>query len=539
MTDPIMDLFDEQGLFAGGLEDLSEQGFAVDTVSLVDELGLNPEFEPLRVDPQCVQKPPGPPAAIFSQPDLAFEPTDTALSQPPQYQRAPPQRAAPVDRPFPDSSPMWGNQELAVSPFQQVAPQRAEQLPQSGCFQLPQQGLDPQPLPQADFYPADPSLKQQQVGAHDPSSTLPLNVEHGQSPFCQGDASSALGQLPTFLDTPSGPLSGRLPQQGGPQYPGSTVLSSCLAGSGPAYTPYSVHGQLAVQPPSSASVIPSGPGPVGGMLSSTFSGMGDEFSFGPEVSQQQPGPAHPGESGPFQDTDPARQAPGGYGSVELFPEALCGYGGTVTQQRGTSDLVPPSVTNNTSYQALEESLLQQVGVHASSFEGLDPPDLLEDDLLPQLEAALNQETALVHQESPSYPWPNGNPPFSMSFEAARPALSERSLPRRRGVEQGSGRKKSGRRRRSTQPSFCVQRRSSLPLSSGSERRNQKGYGRPGERERRGERGQVAAPVEGVNERGGEASRGRQRNAAAHGMSAPGAATSHGSPATSHGSPATE
>lgn len=420
MTDPIMDLFDEQGLFAGGLEDLSEQGFAVEPVSLVDELGLNPEFEPLRVE-----KPPGPPGAIFSQPDLAFEPTDTALSQPPQYQRAPPQRVAPVDRPFPDSSPMWGNQDLAVSPFQQVAPQRAEQLPQSGCFQVPQQGLDPQPLPQADFYPADPSLKQQQqVGAHDPSSTLPLNVEHGQSPFCQGDTSSALGLLPAFLHTQSGPLSGGIAQRGGQRYPGSAGLSSCLAGSGPAYTPYSVHGQLAAQPPSSASVIPSDPGPVGGMLSSTFSGMGDEFSFGPEVRQQQSGPAHPGESCPFQDVEPARQVPGGYGGGELFPEALCGYGGTVTQQRATSDLVPPSVTNNNSYQALEESLLRQVEEHASSFEGLDTPDLLGDDLLPQLEAALNQETALVHQESPSYPWPNGNQgdegvsPFSMSFEAA-------------------------------------------------------------------------------------------------------------------------
>ncbi|KAL8194965.1 UNVERIFIED_CONTAM: Chromodomain-helicase-DNA-binding protein 9 [Gekko kuhli] len=51
MTDPMMDFFDDANLFSDTLEGLSDDAFVqTGPVSLVDELNLGAEFEPLHID---------------------------------------------------------------------------------------------------------------------------------------------------------------------------------------------------------------------------------------------------------------------------------------------------------------------------------------------------------------------------------------------------------------------------------------------------------------------------------------------------------
>ena len=67
--------------------------------------------------------------------------------------------------------------------------------------------------------------------------------------------------------------------------------------------------------------------------------------------------------------------------------------------------LPPANTTSTSstnggYQAMEKHLLHET--QGGGFEGLEAPDLLDEDFLPQLEAALSQH------EGSNCSWTNGS-----------------------------------------------------------------------------------------------------------------------------------
>nr|XP_015223913.1 PREDICTED: chromodomain-helicase-DNA-binding protein 9-like [Lepisosteus oculatus] len=280
MTDPMMDFFDDPSLFVGGLDGLSDEGFAGSgPVSLVDELNLGAEFEPLQVEPLGGGKHPGmapPPASASSQAGLPFEQQlgqfdvlkgPLPLGQPfslaeggaagggrnalhPQYHSSPVHQPPQPNGLFPDSSPMWGNQEQSGNVFHQPAPSQSSQLGQQQHQQhhhhhhhhhhhLPQpQYMSSQPgqppskgfAEHHDFayFPSNPqphaALHRQQAPHAAPHSLQPALDRNG-SPY--GPVQDALGPARPF---PAGRRLGR--QFAGPPEDLPAVRQWCFSSGG-------------------------------------------------------------------------------------------------------------------------------------------------------------------------------------------------------------------------------------------------------------------------------------------------------------------
>lgn len=158
MTDPIMDFFDDANLFGGSLvEGLPDDAFSQPgPVSLVDELNLSAEFEPLQVEPlnhvpisQAQQK-----INDFEQLNQ-FEslklhqmsqsfssPAENVLSPHSQFNCSPVHQQNQPNGIFPcvaDGSPMWGHQGSTGglnqngSPFQQQVHSQTMQQTKKLC----------------------------------------------------------------------------------------------------------------------------------------------------------------------------------------------------------------------------------------------------------------------------------------------------------------------------------------------------------------------------------------------------------------------
>ncbi|KAL1007455.1 hypothetical protein UPYG_G00087010 [Umbra pygmaea] len=148
----------------------------------------------------------------------------------------------------------------------------------------------------------------------------------------------------------------------------------------------------------------------------SLSGGGCTFSSTPEMAHQQQPQQVPvsqvEDECPFRALRCSRQTQGNYDSSEMFGQAMSCYPSAASQLVpeqprcfGSNLEVtrPPAGTGNSNgYATLEDSL---AGLHGGvvarggGFEGLDAPDLLADELLPQLEAAFSQ-----HHHAP---WSNG------------------------------------------------------------------------------------------------------------------------------------
>lgn len=493
MTDPMMDFFDDPNLFVGGLEGLSDEGFTSGPVSLVDELNLSAGFEPLQVEPLGIGKHPGIVPTTSSQ-SLTFEQqishfeamktphpigqafpaseggaSGAVMSQHAQFHSSPAQQAPQSNGLFPDSSPMWGNQDQNGNSFHQLPPQQPAHHPHLNQphhhhLQQPQQHVAAQPLHQHskafpehhdfDFYQGNLAPKQQQPqqNPHGLPHSLPLNADGSRngSPFHHGGAANAMNQpAKAYLDAHGTSFSGGAPQQqqqsrmlscqGAQKFPGpaedmslpfscSPALSSCSVSSSVAYPPpqYSFPGQ----PPAPAPAVSAKPAGASALHASMpdFSGAGDAFSLLPGMGQQQEQQEPVSQAGkcPFQALHQPRQAQRSYNSSGMFSQDMGCYSGAMSQhpsnQQGSCQAAIPAVTAGNGYQALDENLLQQVGGHSGGFGELEAPDLLGDDLLPQLEAALSQETPLEHQDDSNCSWTNGNQEededssFSVNYE---------------------------------------------------------------------------------------------------------------------------
>uniref|UniRef100_A0A8C8T1H5 Chromodomain helicase DNA binding protein 9 n=1 Tax=Pelusios castaneus TaxID=367368 RepID=A0A8C8T1H5_9SAUR len=139
MTDPMMDFFDDANLFSETLEGLSDDAFVQPgPVSLVDELNLGAEFEPLHIDSlnhvqdtQTQQK-----ISEFEQlnqydslklqVNQSFNsPADSVLSPHTQFNCSPIHPQNQSNGMFPDvadGSPMWGHQATTTVPNQNGSP---------------------------------------------------------------------------------------------------------------------------------------------------------------------------------------------------------------------------------------------------------------------------------------------------------------------------------------------------------------------------------------------------------------------------------
>ncbi|KAG5848702.1 hypothetical protein ANANG_G00102020 [Anguilla anguilla] len=366
------------------------------------------------------------------------------------------------NRLYADSSPMWGNQNHSGSQFHPL-PQQLQQQQQGHHqhlnhhtqFQSSQQQSSAQSVHQhgksftdrshyqLSFFPRNLAEKQQQQTHHNLPHASQLYTEQNEGPFHQRGSLSALNQPKSYQEMCSTSFSGGPEQQqngmqsfqGGflypappanvaPQFPRSSApashsLPSCSVSSSTAYSqsPYSFPRQLvpdACGSPSSALMpaITNVPARPAALRSSApkFLGAGDTFSLLPGMGkhqhQQQPLAMCLGGECPF----PAMQAQGNYShQSEILPEGNGCLPGTMSQVQSNqlverkSVLSPASCSNG--YQALDENLLAEA--HSGGFEGLETPDLLGEDLLPQLEAALSQDTALKQLDESKFSWTNG------------------------------------------------------------------------------------------------------------------------------------
>ncbi|KAL4658748.1 chromodomain-helicase-DNA-binding protein 9-like isoform X1 [Arapaima gigas] len=472
-----MDFFDDPTLFEGGLEGLSDESFAAASVSLVDELNLTAEFEPLQVDSLGTGKHPGLAASSSSQQNLTFDQqidhfgalkaphpvtqpfsvsdsstngSGSVLAQHMQFQDSPLHPPPQTNGLFPDSSPMWGNQDQNGNTFHQLPQQQShhhQHVDQHGHFQAHMQGLHQHGKAfseHQDFYyqgnPAQKQQQQQQQAYHGQSQSFSPSPECNGSLYHHGGIANAYklskshmgGSSSSFSCSPQQQQRRMQSCQGNQKYPGATedmalpfsrssmpsTLSACSVSSAMAYSssqyPLSASRSLA-----SASVpATTTASPRASTIHSAipeFSGAGDAFSLLPGIGQHQPqhqAPLNQAGDCPFQGLQLPGQAQGNYSSSEMFSESMTCYPGTGSQhpsgtQGGCEPLIPPANSSN-GYEALVENLLPQIEAHSEEFEELEGPDLLGDDLLPQLEPALNQKSLMEQQEETSYSWTNGS-----------------------------------------------------------------------------------------------------------------------------------
>lgn len=341
-------------------------------------------------------------------------------------------------------------QQLQQQQVQQLQ-QQHQLLNQQQQQHLHQQVVNPQSLPQQHhsfpFHQAN-----QQPAPHNQQLTTGGTLFHSRAVPNSGALAKA------NVETPNVSLAGTPPQQGGYQlvqgtqgaFPGvgpedssmsfsmqtsspmAHTLSSCSVSSTTAYPPsqYSFPGQG--QPGISSLSQPLSLAPVSMITTTTplpssvpelsLVGAGCAFLSAPGMTQhhqpEQVPVSQVEDECPFRALRCSRQTQGNYDSSEMFGQAMSCYPSAVSQlvpdqhqpQNCGSNLEvtrpPASTTTTNGYVPLEVSLagLQgEVEAQGGGFEGLEAPDLLADELLPQLEAALSQHD---HHDS-NCSWTNG------------------------------------------------------------------------------------------------------------------------------------
>lgn len=482
MADSIMDFFDDSSIFPGALEELSNESFAPPSVFApgVDEL-ISSEFESLPV--VGAGKHPGI-GSSSSQQGLNFEPQidhfgllksphsigqpyvsncttsegGHVLGQHAQYHGSPLHQTPQANGLFPDSSPMWGNQDQNGNGFHQLPQQQShhQHVHQHRHLQPHQQLAGSQTLHQQGkafpehqefmFFPGNQVQKQQQPqrNHHGQLQSFSLNTECNGALYRQGGILNAFKQPNPHInaDSVSFPCGNQQQQsrmqncQGAQKYPTSTEnmvmpfsreptsSAHCSVSSGASYC--NVQYRLPGQPVLSASAAQSSTHVPANTTSSTtvpilsrsmreFSGAEDAFSLLQEMDQHQPRQqVSINQAGdcPFPAMRLPAQAQEDYSSSEIFSEDVVSYSGPITQhptasQGSCGPLIPP--VNSNGYDDLVENLLPQIDAQTGEFEGLEASDLLEDDLLPQLESeVLTQRLPLEQHKESNYSWTNGN-----------------------------------------------------------------------------------------------------------------------------------
>uniref|UniRef100_A0A665VDA6 DNA helicase n=1 Tax=Echeneis naucrates TaxID=173247 RepID=A0A665VDA6_ECHNA len=427
MTDPYslgsaMDFFDDPNLFVGGLDGLDEDAFS-SAPSLVDELNLSSDFEPLQVEPlgpgkhQDIMPPVSTQQvmpAYSQQMDhyigmKAQNPTGQAFSGPGgtggggggmmreqhgQYHNAAMSQVPQSNGLFCNSSsPMWANQNQNGNMYHPISQQQQQQqlCHQQQQHQLHNQQLHHQltvgglrfqsrPLPNKSYLDSqNASLSGTCLQQNQP--------QHSRYQLSRGGQAFS-GSVP---EDPTLPY---------PMHSSSMVhsLPTCSVSSANAYQPAqypSYPGEpempsLNQRSLSSASV--SGPSTTTAPLTSTvpeLSGTVCQFPSTGVMSQQHTRiPVSRAGECPFQALRCSGDTQGNGRSSEMFGESMSCYP-SMTSQMPSEQPQSCGAINTNGYNALGDSLLPSEGQHGD-LEGLEPPDLLPD-LLPQLEAALSQQ----------------------------------------------------------------------------------------------------------------------------------------------------
>ncbi|MBN3284055.1 CHD9 protein, partial [Polyodon spathula] len=406
MTDPMMDFFDDANLFGGGLEGLADDSFAqTDPVSLVDELGLGAEFEPLQVEPLGQVKqpgnPPSQPGLCFEQQMSQFEPlkghhhhhrqqggqpfsipnesTNNGLPRHSQYTASPLHQPSQSNGLFPDmvdGSPMWGNQNEAqfhqnhgnLHPFN---PGGQEAMSQSSSFLEVHSSSPVGNVHQPDRLSSRPA----------PCQTPPaVSVHHFSNPVASvslsfpGQSSSSTLNLPAC----------------------SVNASSLFPPAQCSFSGTSNGGTLLSSTPGSGHSLGVSDFPGGNRAFPLMAGTNGGASLQPS---RYPQAINPSCENAFQ---AMHSGLGSFSGSPMSTEDMGCYPAVVSRSSDTlGHAIPPAeppLSSSNGFPTLEEHLLQQVQSHSEAFPELDTDGLLEEDLLPQFEAAFGPQDPSCMQE---------------------------------------------------------------------------------------------------------------------------------------------
>uniref|UniRef100_A0A674MHI4 Chromodomain helicase DNA binding protein 9 n=1 Tax=Takifugu rubripes TaxID=31033 RepID=A0A674MHI4_TAKRU len=375
-----MDFFNDPSLFVGGLEGLDEDDGFPAAPSLVDELNLSADFEPLQMEPPGQEKNQDMIPHVSTQQSLPSYNDQMGhyigiKAQNPVGQPFTGAGAAGVGngrmignqhgqyhsdmRQMPESngmfcnrgSPMWGNQNQNGNMYHNLPQppqhqqhlhnhqlhmrQQAQQQHHQPCYQQPEQ--------------------QQGIRREDPNVLFPMQ------------SSSLVHSLPTRS---VGSAAAYQPAQF-PSYPAEPDL-----------------------PGLSQQILPSVSRPTANSAALTctmpgLSGPGSQFPSTDVMSQQHiRGPVSQPEECPFQGLRCSGETQRNLKSSDMFGKSMNCYSSMASPLSSEQPQSCGAIGVN-GYQALGDGLLSS-GAHAGDLDDLEPPDLLPD-LLPQLEAALSQQ----------------------------------------------------------------------------------------------------------------------------------------------------
>lgn len=414
MTDPMMDFFDDANLFSETLEGLSDDAFVQPgPVSLVDELNLGAEFEPLHIDTlnhvqdtQAQQK-----MSEFEQlnqydslklhqVNQSFNsPADSVLSPHSQFSCSPIHPPNQSNGMFPDvadGSPMWGHQTATAIPNQNGSPfhpghsqtmqqnksfvahhdfalfQANEQQHQCASLRSQQSrnnansGQDTLSQPK-NFMEVNVSASHRVNVTHPPpvanpsASQQPLPVK----PFSQTATASI-----HFCGNQEGNFDGQSP-----------TMTSCPVSNTQQFS-YSYSNNHI----SSTSLLQSSTTLSSSQQTHPLSDFTGSDAFTPRAGTKQETTEHllnpntPLNSNSFQMLHSAHPQ-GNFSSSKLSPVNISFPASAGSSQ--ISHFSDPIESNG--FSSLDESLLHQVESQGEPFTGLDPEDLLQEDLLPQFD----------------------------------------------------------------------------------------------------------------------------------------------------------
>uniref|UniRef100_A0A8C3TF17 Chromodomain helicase DNA binding protein 9 n=1 Tax=Chelydra serpentina TaxID=8475 RepID=A0A8C3TF17_CHESE len=416
MTDPMMDFFDDANLFSETLEGLSDDAFVQPgPVSLVDELNLGAEFEPLHIDSlnhvqdtQTQQK-----MSEFEQlnqydslklqVNQSFSsPADSVLSPHTQFNCSPIHPQNQSNGMFPDvadGSPMWGHQTTTTVPNQNGSPfhqghsqsmqqnksfvahhdfalfQANEQQHQCASLQSQQSrnninaGQDSLNQPK-NFMEVNVSAPRRVSVTHPPqianpsTSQQPLSVQQ----FSQNASASM-----HFCGNQEGNFDGQSP----------TMTPCSVSNTQQFPSPYS-YSNNHISP---TSLLQSSTALSTSQQTHPLSDYTGSDAFTSQTGTKQETAEHllnpdtPLNSNSFQMLHSAHPQ-GSFSSSKLSPVNI-NFPASAGSASQISHFGDPIESNG--FSSLDENLLHQVESQAEPFTGLDPEDLLQEDLLPQFD----------------------------------------------------------------------------------------------------------------------------------------------------------
>uniref|UniRef100_A0AAR2JK17 DNA helicase n=1 Tax=Pygocentrus nattereri TaxID=42514 RepID=A0AAR2JK17_PYGNA len=406
VTDPTMDFFGDPNLFEG----LAQDCFSSGSVSLADELDLASEFEPSLINPVVADKHPGmvtnsvpsanPPGLHYSQQMGQFDGMKVRssmtqsftnntggdngvgvpfMNQQSHFQESSMNQAPQTNGLYSHNSPIWEEQRVNAYHHQQLQHQQHQQI------HLKQQ-LHQQQQFQRQLHPFHPGPDPGSHSRSKPYHNVPVisATSQQQNRYQLGQGLQGFSGVSEVEDNNLG-----FHMQSSPE---AFVLSSSSASLPSSYpsSQYSFPGQT-LPLVNASQTLSAAPVTLTTTTTAISSGsdLGGQESTCPFLTSQRTPIKVPGsqpQECPFSSLQTSKPSQDAYGSAQMFSEGLDSFSttnGRFSQQEEDA--------HSSGFQDLDETLLEH---QHEGIEGIgEGHDLLEDELLPQLEAFVQEETS--------------------------------------------------------------------------------------------------------------------------------------------------